>query len=128
MNPDQTQQPLWVCPAGLLSNKKRGRQLKSPLDDSQTEYVKIASAVMRPCVGVLTDRQKEVLARQRAGMGPTQHGSPPGRKSVVHVTHGLCRTCRALSSNPQIRLLIAGLNSELSFLTHSNLSMNRGRE
>ena len=54
--------------AGMLSSKKRSRQLKSPYDASQTEYVKIPSAVKRPCVGIMTDRQKEVLARQKAGM------------------------------------------------------------
>lgn len=53
---------------GMLSSKKRSRQLKSPYDASQTEYVKIPSAVKRPCVGIMTDRQKEVLARQKAGM------------------------------------------------------------
>lgn len=54
--------------AGMLSSKKRSRQLKSPYEASQTEYVKIPSAVKRPCVGIMTDRQKEVLARQKAGM------------------------------------------------------------
>ncbi len=53
--------------AGMLSSKKRSRQLKSPFDASQTEYVKIPSAVKRPCVEAMTDRQKEVLARQKAG-------------------------------------------------------------
>ena len=48
--------------SGLASKKRPSR---SPFDESQTEYVKIASAVKRPCV--LTDRQKEVLARQKAG-------------------------------------------------------------
>ena len=48
--------------SGLASKKQQSR---SPFDESQTEYVKIPSAVKRPCV--LTDRQKEVLARQKAG-------------------------------------------------------------
>ena len=48
--------------SGLASKKRHSR---SPFDESQTEYVKIPSAVKRPCV--LTDRQKEVLARQKAG-------------------------------------------------------------
>ena len=47
---------------GLASKKRNSR---SPFDESQTEYVKIHSSVKRPCV--LTDRQKEVLARQKAG-------------------------------------------------------------
>ena len=55
------------CDAGFLSSKKRARHMKSPFDESQTEYVKIPSAVKRPCAGVMTDRQKEVLARQKAG-------------------------------------------------------------
>ena len=53
--------------AGMLSSKKRSRQVKAPFDASQTEYVKIPSAVKRPCVEAMTDRQKEVLARQKAG-------------------------------------------------------------
>lgn len=48
--------------SGLASKKRHSR---SPFDESQTEYVKIFSAVKRPCV--LTDRQKEVLARQKVG-------------------------------------------------------------
>ena len=57
--------------AGMLSSKKRSRQLKTPFDASQTEYVKIPSAVKRPCVEAMTDRQKEVLARQKAGRSHT---------------------------------------------------------
>lgn len=53
--------------AGMLSSKKRSRQVKTPFDGSQTEYVKIPSAVKRPCVEAMTDRQKEVLAGQKAG-------------------------------------------------------------
>ncbi|KAL0048469.1 hypothetical protein WJX82_004043 [Trebouxia sp. C0006] len=52
---------------GMLSSKKRSRQVKAPFEPSQTEYVKIPSAVKRPCVEAMTDRQKEVLARQKAG-------------------------------------------------------------
>ena len=48
--------------SGLASKKRPSR---SPFDESQTEYIKMASAVKRPCF--LTDRQKEVLARQKAG-------------------------------------------------------------
>jgi len=54
-------------PAGVLSSKKRSRQVKTPFDASQTEYVKIPSAAKRPCVETMTERQKEVLARQKAG-------------------------------------------------------------
>ncbi|KAL0042896.1 hypothetical protein WJX79_003013 [Trebouxia sp. C0005] len=56
-----------ISDPGMLSSKKRSRQLKTPFDASQTEYVKIPSAVKRPCVEAMTDRQKEVLARQKAG-------------------------------------------------------------
>ena len=51
------------CMASGSASKKR--QSRSLFDESQTEYVKIPSAVKRPCV--LTDRQKEVLMRQKAG-------------------------------------------------------------
>ena len=60
-------QAVHVPLAGMLSSKKRSRQVKAPFDASQTEYVKIPSAVKRPCVEIMTDRQKEVLARQKAG-------------------------------------------------------------
>ena len=60
-------QAVHVPPAGMLSSKKRSRQVKAPFEPSQTEYVKIPSAVKRPCLEAMTDRQKEVLARQKAG-------------------------------------------------------------
>ncbi|KAL0020037.1 hypothetical protein WJX77_006418 [Trebouxia sp. C0004] len=92
---------------GMLSSKKRSRQAKTPFDESQTEYVKIPSAVKRPCVDAMTDRQKEVLARQKAGAARegvltyttldasqhTQHGnavpvsSPNNKEPTRFATH-----------------------------------------
>ena len=82
------------CCAGFLSSKKRVRHVKSPFDESQTEYVKIPSAVKRPCTGVMTDRQKEVLARQKAGKSAI-----PQRLVIVHEGHMiiafLAKACNA---------------------------------
>ena len=53
--------------ADAASSKKRSRQLRSPFDESQTEYVKIPSTVKRRSVEALTEHQQEVAARQKAG-------------------------------------------------------------
>lgn len=56
----------WL-PAEAASSKKRSRQVRSPFDESQTEYVRIPSAVKRRSVEALTEHQQEVAARQKAG-------------------------------------------------------------
>ena len=58
--------------ADAASSKKRSRQLRSPFDESQTEYVKIPSTVKRRSVEALTEHQQEVAARQKAG----EQGNP----------------------------------------------------